>query len=70
MTDWARRADRGLGYLGLFLIGSLSWLADHMGTKPTPASSPGRWPVARPSPRATDMPVIERPESLGRRRAA
>ena len=62
--------DGGLGYLGLFLIGSISWLADHMGTKPAPASSPGRWPVARPSTRATDMPVIEATGALGRRRAA
>jgi hypothetical protein len=31
MTNWERRVDRGLGYLGLFLIGSISWLADHIG---------------------------------------
>jgi hypothetical protein len=31
MTNWERRLDRVLGYLGLLLIGSLSWLADHTG---------------------------------------
>ena len=70
MTGWAQRVDRGLGWLGLLLIGSLSWLADHIGTERTPASSPqGRVP-ARPSTGATDTLVIERPELSGRRRAA
>ena len=70
MTNWARRADRGLGYLGLFLIGSLSWLADHMGTEVAPASRPGRRPAPIPSTRVTDTRVRERPESLSGRRAA
>jgi hypothetical protein len=70
MTDWEGRADRGLGYLGLFLIGSLSWLADHMGTEFAPASRPGRRPAPTPSTRVTDRRVSERPESLGGRRAA
>ncbi len=69
MTDWARRVDRGLGYLGLFLIGSLSWLADHSGTQVTSASRPGRRPAATPSTRETDTRVRERPESLRGRRA-
>ena len=34
MTKWERRVDAGLGYLGLFLIGSISWLADHIGRAP------------------------------------
>ena len=70
MTDWEQRADRGLGYLGLFLIGSLSWLADHIGTELTPASSPGRQPTKRPSIGATETRVIDQPKSLGGRRAA
>ena len=32
-----RIADRGLGYLGLFLIGAMSWVADHLAPAPRPA---------------------------------
>jgi hypothetical protein len=30
MATVERIADRGLGYLGLFLIGAMSWVADHL----------------------------------------
>ena len=29
--------DRSMGYLGLFLIGAISWVADRMGPAPQPA---------------------------------
>jgi hypothetical protein len=38
MTRWNGRVDRGLGHLGLFLIGVISWLADRVG--PTRAAAP------------------------------
>ena len=45
MTKWERRVDAGLGYLGMFLIGSISWLADHIGRAPvTPTADRMRSP--------------------------
>ena len=43
MTKWEHRVDRGLGYLGLFLIGTISWLADHLnlGRASAPADRSG-----------------------------
>jgi hypothetical protein len=32
-----RVADRCMGYLGLFLIGAIGWMADRMGPVPQPA---------------------------------
>lgn len=37
METIERVADRCMGYLGLFLIGALSWVADRMGPAPQPA---------------------------------
>jgi hypothetical protein len=31
MNKWERSVERGMGYLGLFMIGSMAWLADHLG---------------------------------------
>jgi hypothetical protein len=28
MSQWAKVADRGMGYVGLFLLGAIAWLAD------------------------------------------
>jgi len=42
-----RIADRTLGYLGLFLIGAVSWVADHTWVaRPMPAV--GARPASRP----------------------
>src|SRR5262245_11687310 len=41
MKAWEHRLDRGLGYRGLFLIGSISWLADRLGSMPGSAVSTG-----------------------------
>ena len=70
MTDWTLIRDRGLGYLGLFLIGSLSWIADHLG--------PGRVPAPDSRHRADrsaehgcqGAPVIGQAKTLRPRRAA
>ena len=32
-----RVVERGMGYLGLFLIGVISWVADRTGPTPQPA---------------------------------
>jgi hypothetical protein len=40
-------SDRFMGYLGLFLIGALSWAADRMGPTRRPASGAGAREVAR-----------------------
>jgi hypothetical protein len=37
MERLERVADRCLGYLGLFLIGAISWVAERMGPAPQPA---------------------------------
>jgi hypothetical protein len=47
MTKWERRLDRGLGYLGLFLIGSISWLADHLRGGRAPEATGGSRPERR-----------------------
>ena len=60
MTKWERQVDAGLGYLGLFLIGSISWLADRIGRAPVtltadrvrstrPITAAGKNGSARPS---------------------
>jgi hypothetical protein len=49
MERLERVADRFLGYLGLFLIGAISWVAERMGPAPQPA--PGR--ARRVSPHQT-----------------
>jgi hypothetical protein len=37
MRKLERVADRCLGYLGLLLIGAISWVAERMGPAPQPA---------------------------------
>jgi hypothetical protein len=49
-----RIADRSLGYLGLFLIGAISWMADRMG------------PVTRPEPGVPTRMVRRTPAPAGR----
>jgi hypothetical protein len=70
-------ADRGLGFLGLFLIGALSWLADHVGTAEGPEPQSRHRSNAPPAPDRIDrLPVTRSPErahfpvqeSWGRRR--
>ena len=31
MSNWERSVERCMGYLGLFMIGSMAWLADRLG---------------------------------------
>jgi hypothetical protein len=40
-------SDRFMGYAGLFLIGALSWAADHMGPTRHPASGASAPDVTR-----------------------
>jgi len=61
MSNRMTLTERGLGYLGLVLIGALSWAADHA------APSDRRAPTARPRvapPRpfrpGVSVPVIQR----------
>ena len=55
-----RIADRTLGYVGLFLIGAISWVADHVGTASRPAPTAG----ACMAPRSSAPGGIPRPRSL------
>jgi hypothetical protein len=48
METVARITDRTLGYLGLFLIGAISWVADHVGEAREPAPSVGARRPSRP----------------------
>jgi hypothetical protein len=44
MGGWERSMDRGMGYLGLLLIGVISWLADHLGSPRAATFGGGRQP--------------------------
>jgi hypothetical protein len=71
MTNgWRQREDRVLGYVGLFLIGSLSWLADHVGAGLFAAPGSRRRSTPPSARKVAGPPTIARPESLGGRRAA
>jgi len=48
METVARITDRTLGYLGLFLIGAISWVADHMGEARNAAPTGGTRRPSRP----------------------
>src|SRR5262245_4314917 len=66
MTAWERRMDRGLGYLGLFLIGSISWLADNMTLGRRPVGSKRR--LVRPTAVASQTQASARAASAPRTR--
>jgi hypothetical protein len=42
MKPLSRITDRALGYLGLFLIGSISWTANRLGTSALQPGNPTR----------------------------
>jgi hypothetical protein len=67
MSDWTKVADRGLGYLGLFLIGTLSWLAAHIGTIEASGSAPGR---QKPRATADGIDGVARSDSFAGHRVA
>jgi hypothetical protein len=60
MDSVDRIADRTLGYLGLFLIGAISWVADHVGTASHPVPIAG----ARVAPRSKAPAGVPRPRPL------
>jgi FAD-dependent urate hydroxylase len=68
VSGWTKLADRGLGYLGLLLIGTLSWLADHIGPVQAHGSVPGRGP--KPQAVADRIDARARSATLGGRRVA
>jgi hypothetical protein len=47
MSRWERGVERGLGYLGLFLIGGMARLADHFGAIRGPERVTGKAPGQR-----------------------
>jgi hypothetical protein len=50
MGTVGRIADRTLGYLGLFLIGAVSWVAEHAGAAGRPTPAVGARPTLHPAP--------------------
>jgi hypothetical protein len=68
MTNRGGKVDRGMGYLGLFLIGTLSWLADRLSASRVPMSAAERWPESQRAVGTTL--VVPRSDAHGARRAA
>ena len=65
------RVDRGMGYLGLFLIGAISWLADHIRPARVPTALLGaRRHVPPPAARLRKLETTSPAGTHGGRRAA
>ena len=60
METAARITDRTLGYLGLFLIGAISWVADHLGEARQPAPTVGPRRPSRPGVPARPLATAHR----------
>jgi hypothetical protein len=59
-------SDRFMGYLGLFLIGALSWAADHMAPRRHPASGANAGDVTRRAANPIVRPRISLAAHQGR----
>jgi hypothetical protein len=68
MTSRGGAVDRGMGYLGLFLIGTLSWLANHLAVSRVPMSAAERRPEFHRAVGTTL--VMPRSDAHGAHRAA
>jgi hypothetical protein len=70
MGGWERSTDRGMGYLGLLLIGVVSWLADHVGSPRAATFEGGRQPESAPATAKVTALAVRRSEARSERRAA